>query len=345
MCRRMWVSCPIVKRLAAVVLGSALAVGASACSGGGTDLTVYVGRAESLVGPLLEKFEEESGLSVDIRYDDSVNLALLLETEGGKTPADVFFSQSPGALGYLDGLGLLEPLPSSVTSLVSSELSNPGGTWVGITGRVRVIAYNTELVSPDELPASVLDLTAPEFSGQVGVAPSNGSFQDFVSAMRGALGDDATAEWLAALADNDAKVFSGNTEIIDAVARGEVKFGLVNQYYALKAKSENPDSPVDNYFFGGKDVGSVVLVSGAGIMKGSEHTEAAEQLLTFLLSEESQNYFVGETFEFPVVAGIASPGGGPAFEDLPELRTDLSLFGVDFDSTRAMIDASGLATA
>lgn len=317
----------------------------TACSGDDADLTVYSGRSESLIGPLLEQFEEESGLTLDIRYDDSINLALLLETEGDKTPADVFLSQSPGGLGYLDAKGLLAPLPSSVTSMVPADLAAADGTWVGITGRVRVLAYNTDEVSPEELPASVLDLVDPQYKGLVGVAPSNGSFQDFVSGMRSAIGDSETEAWLSGLAANDPKVFSGNTEIIDAVARGEVKFGLVNQYYALKAKSENPSSPVENYFFPDGDVGSLVLVSGGGMLKGSDKTAEAEQLLQYLLSAEGQDYFVSGTFEFPVVEGIASPPGGPAFEELSDLRKDLSLFGNDFASTRSMIDASGLASA
>ena len=195
-----------MRQLSCLLLVLAVAAGAAACSGDdGTDsesITVYSGRSEDLVQPLLDAFTAETGIGVEARYGDSAELALLIQTEGSQSPADVFISQSPGALGLLAGEGRLAPLAEDLTGLVDAGFRASDDTWVGITGRVRVVVYNRDLVDADELPGSVLELTEPRYAGRVAVAPGNGSFQDFVTAMRNEIGDDATLEWLEGMAAN-----------------------------------------------------------------------------------------------------------------------------------------------
>jgi iron(III) transport system substrate-binding protein len=312
------------------------------CGGDEDRLTIYSGRTANLVDPLLEQFADETGISIDVRYGDSGDLALLIEQEGDRTPADVFLSQSPGALGFLEQAGMLGTLPEDVTALVPDEFAADDGGWVGLSGRVRVLVYNTDAVDESELPESVFDLTDEAYAGRVGLAPSNGSFQDFVTAMRAATGDDATLEWLSAMHDNDSPTFANNNAVVQAVARGEVDMGLVNHYYNERQLAEDPDSPSANHLFGGGDLGSLVLVTGAAIIDGTDLPEEAARFVEFMLGEHAQTFFSEETFEYPLAAGVE-----PFIDDLPPLdeiaapRVDLSTLGGGFARTRELIEEAG----
>ena len=168
-----------------------------ACGGDDAEtLTIYSGRSESLVQPILDQFEEESGVKVRVRYGDTAELAATILEEGGNSPADVFFAQDAGALGALADAGLLKTLPSMVLDLAPSQYRSQADLWVGISGRARVVAYNTDVLSPDDLPDSIFGFTAPEWEGRIGWAPQNGSFQAFVTGLRVLEGDDAARDWL-----------------------------------------------------------------------------------------------------------------------------------------------------
>lgn len=308
--------------------------------GGG--LVVYSGRSEDLVGPLLDDFTEETGTEIDVRYGDSADLALLIDEEGDRTPADVFISQSPGAVGFLDAGGRLGPLSDGIVELVPEDDAAADQTWVGLSGRVRTLVYNTDLVDPADLPESVLDLTGPGYAGQVALAPTNASFQDFVTVMRSEMGDDAAQEWLDGMAEGDPPTFENNTAIVEAVGRGEVPMGLVNHYYALRATSDDPDLPVANHFFPEGDLGSTLLVTAASILESSDDRDEAEQLVEFLLASEAQRFFSDETFEYPLAAGAEPNEALPPFEEVPATRVELDDLGGGLEATTRMIDESGL---
>ncbi len=307
-----------------------------ACTGGDSErLVIYSGRTENLIGPLLHDFSEETGIKIDVRYGDSADLALLIDEEGDRTPADVFISQSPGAVGYLDAAGRLSELPSEVVDLVPEGDAAADAGWVGLSGRVRTLVYNTDLVDPATLPDSVLDLTEPQYAGEVALAPTNGSFQDFVTVLRHELGDDEAQAWLDGMAADDPPTFDNNTAIVEAVGRGEVPMGLVNHYYAFRALDEDPDLPVENHFFPDGDYGSTLLVTAASIIEGTGKGDDAEELIEFLLSDEAQTFFSDETFEYPL-AGDATPNEAlPPFDDISKTRVDLDELGGGLEATTA----------
>jgi iron(III) transport system substrate-binding protein len=203
-----------------VVLGLVAVLGLSGCGDDEEALTIYTGRTESLVGPLLERFSEETGIATDVRYGDTNDLALLIGTEGDRSPADVYWGQSPGATAYLAGRDLLAPLPAETLAEVAAGFEDPDGEWVGVSGRERTLVYNQDRVEQGELPDSVLDLTGPAYRGRVALAPSNGSFQDFVTAMRAIEGEQAAEDWLRAMAANDVRTYANNNAIVEAVGRG-----------------------------------------------------------------------------------------------------------------------------
>lgn len=329
--------------ISVVVALALVAPALGACTGGDSErLVVYSGRTENLVGPLLHDFSEETGVKIDVRYGDSADLALLIDEEGDRTPADVFISQSPGAVGYLDAAGRLSELPSGVVGLVPEGDAAADAGWVGLSGRVRTLVYNTDLVDPATLPDSVLDLTEPQYAGDVALAPTNGSFQDFVTVLRHELGDDEAQAWLDGMAAGDPPTFDNNTAIVEAVGRGEVPMGLVNHYYAVRAVEEDPDLPVENHFFPDGDLGSTLLVTAASIIDGTAKGDDAEELVEFLLSDQAQTFFSDETFEYPL-AGDATPNEAlPPFEEISKTRVDLDALGGGLEATTTMIDESGL---
>jgi iron(III) transport system substrate-binding protein len=315
---------------------------AGGCSNDRDALTIYSGREESLIGPLLEEFAQESDVDIDVRYGDSVDLALLIAEEGSNTPADVFFSQSPGTVGYLDSQGMLAQLDAEVLDAVDSQFEAGDGKWVGITARQRVLVYNTEVVDASDLPDSVLDLTDEQYAGKVALAPSNASFQDFVTAMRQVMGDDAALNWLEGMAANNSPTYADNSSIVAAVGRGEIPMGLVNHYYNYRALDENPDQPSRNYVFPDRDIGALLIASTVSVVEGTERRDDAARFVEFLLSEQAQEYFSEETFEYPLAAGASPTEDLEPLDAVDAPDVDIGALGGDLRSTAQMIVESGL---
>jgi iron(III) transport system substrate-binding protein len=287
-------------------------------------VTVYSGRNEDFVGFLFDDFEEATGIEVEVRYGDTAELAATIVEEGDNSPADLYFAQDAGALGALQVQGLLTDLPQDVIDDVDPRFRSREGQWVGTTGRVRVLVYNTDLVDADALPDSVLDLTDPAWAGRVGWAPTNGSFQAFVSALRVTEGEDVAREWLEGMLDNGAVEFPNNTGIVEAVSRGEVEIGVTNHYYLYRFLAEDPDFPVANHYLPG-DIGGLVNIAGVGVLGSSDAQAAAFELVSYLLSEEVQSYFGqnADTVEFPVIAGVDAPDL-PSLDEIDPPDVDLS---------------------
>ena len=306
-------------------------------------LVVYSGREEELVGPLYEQFTAQTGIELDVRYGSSGELAAVLREEGDNSPADVFYSQTAGDIGAVEEL--LAPLPEDIRDLVGAGYQAENGTWVGVTGRVRTMVYNTETISEADLPASVLDLASPDWAyGDIGVAPTNASFIAFIGALRLSIGDERTQAFLDGLAEH-AKTYEKNGLIVDAVANGEIDSGLVNHYYLYEKLGDDlpEDAPVANHFFAPTDVGSLNNVSAAGMLATSDTWDQAAEFIRYLLTE-GQVYFAANTLEYPM--NPAQPGVTLAAElpPLPETgpSVDLSELARDLETTVQMIDQAGL---
>jgi iron(III) transport system substrate-binding protein len=313
-----------------------------ACGGGGEaeegPLVVYSGRSEELVAPLIEDFEAGSGMDVEVRFGDSGELAATLLAEGEDTEADVFFAQDPASLGA--AAELMGGLPESTLGLVDARYRDTGGRWVGTSGRVRVVVYNTGSDVP--LPQTIDDTVGPDWAGQLGVAPTNGSFLAFVSAMILERGEDGTRQWLEALAANDPVEFDGNAPIVEATDNGELSGGLVNHYYLLRLRAEGAGQSSENWFIPASDVGSLVMPAGAAITAGTTNPEGAQQFVDFLLSEEAQTYFATETFEYPLLEGVPAPEGAPPLAGINSPDVDLSELAGVLDLATRLVAEAGL---
>ncbi|MDH6235502.1 iron ABC transporter substrate-binding protein [Cryobacterium sp. CG_9.6] len=305
--------------------------------------TLYSGRDEVLVQPLIDMFEEETGISVEVRYGNTAELGALLLEEGDRTPAQVFLSQDAGALGALSNADLFATLPAETTDAVPAGFTSTDDTWVGVTGRARVIAYDGEKLSADEVPTSVDAFTEPEWSGRVAIAPTNASFQAFVTAYRVLNGEAAADAWVADLVANSPQIFDNNRAILSAVNEGVVDVGLLNHYYwfaqAAEAGAENMRAQLSYPEAG--DAGSIVNVTGAGVLKGAANDADALEFVNFLVSPMAQEYFVEETYEYPLVAGIDAPAGLPALDSL--VNPDLDLADLEsLSETQALLGKYGL---
>ena len=325
------------RRTRTLVLGLLLAaavLAGGACSSDDGTLTVYSGRTADLLGPLFRRFEEQTGIDVKVRYGDSAEMAGAVLEEGDNPRADVLVVQDAGNIGQVARAGRLETLGPAVLDRVPTEYRSPENRWVGLSGRVRVVAYNTDRLTEADLPAGIEGFTDPRWKGRLAWAPTNGSFQAFVTAFRVMKGEAAAEAWLRGIEANEPKVFPNNVAIVEAVGRGEVDTGFVNHYYLYRLRHEGTAGKAANKFYGAGDPGGLVNVSAAGILKASKHEADARRLVEFLLNDESQHYFAEETYELPLVAGIRPN------PELPEITT-LAKPGVDLaklDDAKGTID-------
>jgi iron(III) transport system substrate-binding protein len=305
-------------------------------------LVIYSGRSEELVGPIFEQFEERSGFDVQVRYGETAELAATILEEGENSPADLFFAQDPGALGALDDEGRLTQLPDGILGRVPAKFRADDGDWVGTSGRARVVAYNTERLQEGDLPGSIFDFTDPEWEGRIGWAPTNGSFQAFVTALRVLEGEDRARQWLEGIEANDPFVYPDNLSAVEGVASGEVDVAFVNHYYLFQVREERGDDlPAANYYFEGGDPGALVLAAGAGVLDTAANPEAGQEFLEFALSEEAQQYFADETYEYPLVEGVETNEELPPLSDIQSPDVDLSNLD-DLGGTLELLQETGV---
>ena len=270
---------------------------------GSGSLVIYSGRGESLVDPIIQQFADVTGIDVQVKYGGTASLAATLLEEGANSPADVFYAQDPGGLGAVESL--LAPLPADILQRSPEWARSPQGLWAGVSGRARVLVYSPDRVPESELPADIFDLTDPKWKGRVGWAPTNGSFLTMVTGMRKLWGEEKTAEWISGMVANGATIYPKNTPQVAAVAAGEIDIGLVNHYYLYRFISEEgEDFAARNYHPSGGGPGALVMVSGAGILDTAANRDNAERFVEFLLGTVAQQYFAGQTFEYPLVEGV-----------------------------------------
>lgn len=323
-------------KIIVATVSAALTLTMAGCTAGVTNsessskvLTIYAGRDEALIEPLIEEFTRDTGIETDVRYGKTPDLSALLLEEGERTPAQVFLSQDAGALGALANEGLLAKLPNDVTEQVPAEFTSQDDTWVGVTGRARVITFDSDELIEQEVPDSVLDLTAPIWSGKVAFAPGNASFQAFVTALRVLEGEQVAEDWVRNMAANNPILTEDNGATLDLVNSGAAELGLINHYYWYEREAElgTENMRAALKFLPG-DPGGIVNVSGVAILKPASNDAAALDFVNYLVAQSAQEYFVAETFEYPLISGVEAPPGLPSLASLANQKLDLA----DLDS-------------
>lgn len=285
-----------------------------------TKLVIYSGRSEGLVGSILKKFDNaHPEIELDVRYNKTPALANQVKAEGAQCPADVLWFQDSGYLSSLKDQ--LAVLPETITSTIDQRFLPTDKRWLGVTGRLRVLVYNTNELKPEQLPQSLKELSAPKWKGKIGWAPGNASLHAHVSALRHTWGEEETEKWLTAMKANEPMRFPKNSPQVKAANAGEISIGWVNHYYLHKLKTD--DYKAANFSFPTEnDPGNVLMLSGAAIRSGSKNQEAAQKLLKYLVSKDVQTYFAKDRFEYPTKPGI------PTHPDVAPLNS-LKLSNVD----------------
>ncbi|MBT0567451.1 iron ABC transporter substrate-binding protein [Williamsia sp. CHRR-6] len=342
------------RRLTVAVTTALLLSGVTACgsassgeegrsaSSAGSELVIYSGRDEDLVDPLIDRIGAGVGVRVEVDYSGNTNAqaAKILE-EGDRSPADVFLGQDAGALGALDDAGVLATLPQDILDRVPERYRSANGTWVATSARARVLAYNTDDVQATDLPTGIDGILDPRWKGKIGYAPTNASFQAFVTGLRVARGEDGAEKWLRAFSANEPVAFEGNGPLISAVDDGQVAAGLTNHYYFYPYIAEKgATASLALHSFAANDPGSLVNVAGVGVLASADNTEQAFALVREMLSAQSQQYFADETAEYPVVAGVTSKFDLPP---LPSGASDLDLGQLaSLEQTQALLTKVGM---
>jgi iron(III) transport system substrate-binding protein len=308
-----------------------------------TSLTIYSGREERLVKPLFDRFTKDTGIALNVRYGSSAEMAATILEEGDSGRADVFFAQEAGLLGFVAREGLLKVLPQRTLDRVPARFRAPGKRWVGTSGRARVIAYNTNELTKAQVPKTIWELTKPQWKGKIGLPPTNASFQAFVAVMRIKHGEDRTRDWLLGLKENDVRFYGNNTQVVQAVGRGEVLVGLVNHYYLHNIRVQTPNIPVENAFLGKGDPGALVNSAGVGIVSSTKKTAAAQRFVDFLLSPWAQRFIARGpgAAEYPLIRGVRPRPGLPQLGAIKGPEVNLGRLGRDLPPAVRLLNEVG----
>jgi iron(III) transport system substrate-binding protein len=296
-----------------------------ACGSDDEVLTIYAGRSQQLVQPVLEQFSKDTGIHIQVRYGDGTDLALGILEEGENSPADVYYTQDVGALSALKAADRLQVLPQSTLDRVPASFRADDGRWVGITGRSRVVAYNTDKIDPKTLPVSILDYTNAEWKDRLGIVPRSDGFPEFVTALRLTRGQDFTKQWLERLKANNPKTYPNNLAALQAVANNEIDAAFLNHYYVYRLLAERGEGfKARNYYFTNGDIGGLFVISGAAILDTAKNRPAAERFINYMLSDVAQKYFADRTQEYPMVEGIETSASLPPLSQLKAPAVDLT---------------------
>jgi iron(III) transport system substrate-binding protein len=324
-----------------VVVASALsACGSSGAPGSSaTTITLYNGQHLQTTSALVAAFEKESGIEVAVHSDDEDVLANQIIEEGSRSPADVFFTENSPALMSLQERHLLAKVSSSTLSHVPSKYDSPDGDWVGVTARVNVLVYNTNLLSPDQVPSSILALAEPQWKNKIAIAPSETDFQPIVTSVLRTYGAATTLKWLEGLRQNaGALQFPDNETLVDMVSRRSNSIDLcsLNQYYWYRERdqvgADNMHSAIA--FLAPRDPGYVLDVSGAGILASSKHRAAAQKFLSFIVSHRGQEIIAhSHSYEYPLGSGVTTAQPLKPFDQLQPAPLTISDLG---DGSRAI---------
>lgn len=282
------------------------------------DLTLYLGRGEGgLYENVLDAIKKRNPkLNLQIRRGATAALGntLIAEAKAGVHKADLFWAVDTGAIGMITDAGLAKPLPESLISQLKTGFQYP--QWSPVTGRIRTLPYNTQRISPAQIPDSIMALADSDLA--LGWAPAYASFQSFVTAMRLLEGEKATADWLRGV-NRHAKKYAGELGVVMGVERGEVDLGFANHYYTLRLKSGKPDATVD-LAYTKDDAGC--LVNASGIVALSDGPLPIN-FIRYLLSKEVQSYLASEAYEIPLVQGVLPPQGLTALDSISPPELDL----------------------
>jgi iron(III) transport system substrate-binding protein len=333
-----------------LAVGGVLAgCGSSGSDPSGPSITLYSGQHEQTVDGLVTAFEKQTGITVNVRNDDEGTLANLIAVQGAHSPADVFYTENSPALEFLQEKGLLAPVRASTLARTPARYNSPAGDWVAVSARVSVLIYNPSLIAASQLPSSVLQLADPKYQSKFAFAAGETDFQPIVTSVVRTYGQAAALRWLQGIKSNAAShLVPDNEAIANEVNRGQVAFGVINQYYWYRLRAEIGAAAMHSQlaYFAPRDPGYVLDVSGAAILKSSRHQAAAQEFLAFLVSRPGQEIIARaagneQSYEYPLAAGVTTSAPETSFDQLQPNSITIADLG-DGSAAIALLRQAGL---
>jgi iron(III) transport system substrate-binding protein len=317
---------------------------ASAGSLAGQTITMYNGQHEQTTDALVKAFESATGVKVNVRNDDEDVLAQQIGEEGSRSPADVFFTENTPPLARLDEQGLLAPVDATTLAKVPAKDSGTDHNWVGVSARLSMLVYNTDDLQPAELPRSIYDLADPTWKGKLDIAPAETDFAPIVTSIAQDRGSDAAVAWLKAIKENaGAHQDPDNETLVANVNKGVTELGVINHYYWYRLRAEVGTKNLHSALatFANGDDGYLLNVSGAGVLKSSQHQAAAQALVNFIVSAKGQKVLTdSDSWEYPLGSHVTNPALPPLSHFHPR-DFDLSQIG-DGSKAVTLLQQAGL---
>ncbi len=307
-------------------------------------LTLYAAQHEQMIDLITTAFTKETGIEVRVHPGESSEIANQIAKEGAASPADIYFTENSPELILLNEKGLLTKVSPATLAKVPARFSAPDGNWVGVLGRENVLAYNTSMIQESQLPTSLLDLAKPEWKGKLAIAPTDADFLPLVGAIAALKGKEGALDWLKGV-KNNAQVFDDDEGVVAAVERGAAATGIINSYYWARVWAEQGADKMHSqiHHFANGDVGGLVNISGAAVLKSSKHQKEAQQFLAFLVRESTQAMLAKTNidFEYPLTPGVAANPLLKPFDQLQPPAISLPQIGDDQQAAELLRD-SGL---
>ena len=333
----------------AVLTGCGSSGSSGASDPSGQSITLYSGQHEQTVDGLATAFEKQTGITVNVRSDDEDTLADLIAVQGSHSPADVFYTENSPPLEFLQEKGLLSPVAPATLALTTAKYNSPQGDWLGVSARVSVIIYDPSLISASQLPTSVLQLADPKYKGKLAFAAGETDFQPIVTSVLKTYGKSTALTWLDDIKSNAAShIVPDNETIADEVNRGQVAFGIINQYYWYRLEAEVGASGMHSQIthFAPHDAGYVIDVSGAAVLKSSKHQAAAQKFLAFLAGQQGQQIIARasgneQSYEYPLGDGVTTSAPETPFDQLQPTSITVGELG-DGSTAIALLRQAGL---
>lgn len=308
------------------------------------ELVVYSSRNETFMEPLMDKFQEETGVEVKLLSgkDEIINK---IKEEGENAHADILISNDVGALEHLRENGFLQGYDAEGVESIEEKYRAEDNSWYGLSARTRVFMYNKDEMKEEDMPKTIAELADDKWKGQFAITRGgNGSMIAHVSALRNEWGDDKTLEWLKTIKDNAAVITEGHGDIRRAVGSGEVKFGLVNNYYYHQQLDEPTDNNVGVIYpdQGDEDMGAFVNAAGIGFINHAPNEENAKQFIDWIMLPENQREFSYASMEVPINPEVEAIEEAAKISDYKVSDMPLRNLGDVWEDTRHLIEESGL---
>lgn len=308
------------------------------------ELVIYSGRTEPLIQPVIDAFKAKyPNVEVLLKAGSNSEMANALLEEQANPQADVFITTELFTVQSLAQEGIFQSYMPVGADQLPADFLGADNLWTGLTRRARVIMYNADLVSQDELPTSIFNLTDPKWKGQFAAAGStNGSMQAQIAAMRQLIGEEETEAWLNGLIDNEVTFFGGHTDVRKAVGAGEFKLGLVNHYYYHLQKAEGSNVGIIFPDQGDGQIGLITNATAAAVVNGAPHVAAAQAFLDFLVSPEGQKLFAEQNYEYPLVSGVELHAAVQPLDNFRLADVDVVKASQDFEATFDLMERVAL---